>query len=365
MGHLCLAQRFGAGRIQTEFTTQTNSAKLKQSYLTKVSVMKQSSLFSFIAHGKLAPQTPVVDLFCGVSKQSPRSNPPAPTSGMRASQIGGFSCGAKKAGHRICLAVDCDSALLDTHARNHPEAEHVCVELPSDELPLPKSTPWHLHGSPPCQKLSIMQPLQFADDRKLAVDMVEWFLQLALASTCTSWTMEQVGHSKIVKRLEELKKKHPLKVDFVVVDAVNFEVPQHRRRLIAGSPFLIANLRSFRSKKRKLCVRDVFPTPPRNFIRNSLYSRPDPLTKESVAVPLKDKIRSVDKPCFTILATGHAKWADQEGVVLRHLKGHEKALLQTIPADYILPSNKMLVLVGVGNAVPPRLVEILMAPTTK
>lgn len=275
-------------------------------------------------------------------------------------QIGGFSCGAKKAGHNIVLAVDCDPFLLGAHVRNHTEAEHVCVRLPCDDLPLPKCGPWHLHGSPPCQKLSIMQPMQFAKDREDAIDMVEWYLQFSLSSNCTSWTMEQVAHRRVINRLVELKKKHPLKVDFTVVDAVNFEVPQHRRRLIAGSPFVIANLRFFRSKKRKLCVRDVFPDPPREFIRNSLYSRPDPLTKENVAVPLKDQIRSVDKPCFTILATGHTKWSDKDGVVLRHLKGHEKALIQTFPDNYQLPWSKELVLVGVGNAVPPRLAEILM-----
>lgn len=307
--------------------------------------MKQSSIFSFVSKGgALAPETSVVDLFCG---------------------IGGFSCGAKQAGHKIALAVDCDPFLLGAHIRNHTEAEHVCVRLPCDELPLPTSGRWHLHGSPPCQKLSIMQPMQFASDREAAVDMVEWYLQLALGSTCTSWTMEQVGHRRVVQRLDELKRKHPLKVDFEIVDAVNFEVPQHRRRLIAGSPQVIANLRSFKSKKRKLCVRDVFPNPPREYIRNSLYSRPDPATGENVAVPLKDQIRSVDKPCFTILATGHAKWADGEGIVLRHLKGHEKALIQTFPKDYHLPWNKELVLLGVGNAVPPRLAEILMAPTRK
>ena len=262
------------------------------------------------------------------------------------------------------LAVDSDPLLLATHARNHPDCRHNCCELPH-ELPLPTSGNWHLHGSPPCTKLSIMQPLQDEQEREHAVDLVAWFLKVALTSGCSSWSMEQVAHSAVRAQLAALKSKHPLKVDWIVIDAVDFEVPQHRRRLIAGPPFLIANLRSFRSKKRKLCVRDVIPHPPREFIRNSLYSRPDPQTGEKLEVPLKDKLRSVDEPCFTVLASGHAKWASQDGTVLRHLKGHEKALIQTFPQDYKLPKSKEMSLIGVGNAVPPRLAEILLAPTSK
>ena len=40
--------------------------------------------------------------------------------------------------------------------------------------------------------------------------------------------------------LEELKSKHPMLFDWTVVDAVDYEVPQHRKRIIAGSPFLVA-----------------------------------------------------------------------------------------------------------------------------
>lgn len=303
--------------------------------------MKQSSLFSFVSSGGLSTKTPVVDLFCG---------------------IGGFSCGARQAGHHIVLAVDNNKDLLQCHAQNSPDCQHVCTELPA-ELPLPVSGKWHLHGSPPCTKLSIMQPIQPQDEREHAIDLVAWFLNLALTAGATSWTMEQVAHKAVISQLEELKRRHPLKADWLCVDAVNYEVPQRRRRVIAGSPFLIANLRFFRSKKRKLTVRDVLPNPPCEFLRNSLYSRPDPSTGEKVEVALQDKLRSVDKASFTILATGHLKWATSDGTVLRHLKGAEKALIQTFPVDYALPKSNMDSLVGVGNAVPPRLAQILMTPT--
>lgn len=303
--------------------------------------MKQTSLFSFSKKG-LRPGTKVVDLFCG---------------------LGGFSCGAKQAGHEIVLAVDNDPSLLGAHVLNHPECEHICCSLPRDDLPVPTGNDWHLHGSPPCTKLSIMQPLQYEEERKHAVDLVEWFLQLVLSRRPPSWSMEQVNHEAVRSQLKTLKATHPLVFDWLVVDAVNYEVPQNRRRIIAGSPFLIANLRSFKSKKRKLCVLDVIPSPPAPFIRNNLYTRPDPKTRERCNVELKDQMRPLTKPCYTILSTGHKRFCDAQGNTVRHVNAREGALIQSFPKDYKLPSTHATALIGVGNAFPPNLARVLMKST--
>jgi site-specific DNA-cytosine methylase len=175
--------------------------------------------------------------------------------------------------------------------------------------------------------------------------------------------MEQVNHRFVREKLTCMKRKSPTKIDWIVVDAADYGIPQHRKRIIAGSPFLISTLRNFRLNKRKRCIRDVIDDPPRNFTRNSLYSRPDHRTGEMMPVPMKDQLRSIDKPSFTILAGGHLKWSDSEGNVLRHFRGDEAALIQTFPQDYKLPWNNVEALQGVGNAVPPLLAKILMTPT--
>ena len=305
--------------------------------------MKQTSMFSFSSQRiGLEPDTRVVDLFCG---------------------IGGFSCGAKQAGHRVVCAVDCDPFLLGCHVRNNPSCVHICCKLPRDDLPFPTDGKWHLHGSPPCTKLSIMRPHQYENDRQEAIDLVSWFLSLVKSAKPSSWSMEQVNHRSVRQRLIDLKRKHPLWFDWTIADAVDYQVPQYRKRLIAGSPCLISNLRASKSRKRKLCVRDVIHDPPKPFIRNNLYSRPDEHTLENVQVPLKDQLRSVDKPSYTILATGHKRWSDEDGNVLRHLTGAEGALIQSFPKDYRLPWNTTLSLIGVGNAMPPKLACALMQPT--
>ena len=120
--------------------------------------MKQTSMFSYTkSTGGLRPGTPIVDLFCG---------------------IGGFSCGAKLAGHTILLGVDSDPFLLYGHVMNNRKSRHQCLQLPSEHLRLPTEGPWHLHASPPCQKLSIMVPNREESERGEAVDLVAWVFEL-------------------------------------------------------------------------------------------------------------------------------------------------------------------------------------------
>jgi DNA (cytosine-5)-methyltransferase 1 len=301
--------------------------------------MKQSSLLQFLAQPVMPEKMKIVDLFCG---------------------LGGFSCGAKQAGHQVFLAVDNDKQLLKCHKDNNPQCIHICQDLPA-HLPLPKSGLWHLHGSPPCTKLSIMKNEKNENEIKRALNLVSWFLDLATTCGATSWSMEQVVHKDVIHELEIRKRKHPLKFDFECIDAVDYNVPQHRKRVIAAPPFLIANLRFHPgNKKKRLSVRDVIPKAPRQYLRNTLYNRPDPKTGKSVRVLLKDKIRCIDKPSYTILATGHIKWADAEGKVFRYVLAKERALIQTFPLNYILPKRETLARIGVGNAVPPQLAKILM-----
>ena len=176
--------------------------------------MKQSSIFSFVGDACLRHGTDVVDLFCG---------------------IGGFSCGAVAAGHRVVLAVDADEKLLGCHARNHPHSRHVCTQLP-DELPLPTSGRWHLHGSPPCQKLSIMQSVPDAVELDEAVDLVSWFLCLVLRARPTTWSMEEVNHERVRAILADFTRRHPLLCEWAPFNAADYGVPQLRKRIIAGSP---------------------------------------------------------------------------------------------------------------------------------
>ncbi|KAG5188631.1 S-adenosyl-L-methionine-dependent methyltransferase, partial [Tribonema minus] len=122
-----------------------------------------------------AAVTALVDLFCG---------------------IGGFSEGARLAGAEVALAVDSWRAALDVHASRHPDAEHWCEELGGDvaefarrvRAAVPVGCRLHLHGSPPCQQLSSLNP---GGDREEGARLVTWYLDVVDALRPDSWTMEQ------------------------------------------------------------------------------------------------------------------------------------------------------------------------------
>ena len=134
----------------------------------------------------------VVDLFCGV---------------------GGFSEGARLAGHRAVLAVDSNKSALDAHKLNHPSAVHELANLPEDDigrlLPSP-STKWHLHGSPPRTKLSRAGGTnRSASDRADGLFLVTWFLNLVAEAGCTTWSMEQVAQEDVLEELAARQKAAP------------------------------------------------------------------------------------------------------------------------------------------------------------
>ena len=134
----------------------------------------------------------VVDLFCGV---------------------GGFSEGARQAGHRVVLAVDSNKSALDAHKLNHPSAVHELAILPTENLQqlLPSAgTKWHLHGSPPCTKLSRAGGTnRSAADRAEGLFLVNWFLDLVAEVGCTTWSMEQVAQEDVLEELAARQKAAP------------------------------------------------------------------------------------------------------------------------------------------------------------
>ena len=310
---------------------------------------RQTSILSMFRQegtqtGRIHTGCKVVDLFCG---------------------IGGFSCGAEQAGHRVCMAVDYDRSLLDIHKQNHPDCEHhICKVLPCDDLCFPTGDePWHLHGSPPCTKLSIMNIDQYKHEQDHAIELVVWFLSLVRKHNPTSWSMEQVNHKRVRQHLDRLSKSHPSIYSWTVVDMVDYGIPQHRKRIIAGSPMVISNFVG-----RKCCygprrtLRDTFPHTKATYVGNDLKKRPDHVTGESVDVPVEDKFRSVDLPCYTIMCTSNRKWCDESGNIIGRFSCRDSATIQGFPEEFILYKRCVASKMGVGNAVPPPVAKILMTP---
>lgn len=288
-----------------------------------------------------------VDLFCG---------------------IGGASEGARMAGLNVVLAVDSNEKLLAIHMANHPHALHACRRLPSMiGVRLPTGGRWHLHGSPPCTQLSTANQGCSIEMSRDGLSLVRWFLQFALQSKATTWSMEQVPVGPVKREVERAKREYPDSVDYCVVDCVALGVPQHRRRLFAGTPHLIGKLK--RRRVASKAVSDFISEPRGTHTRLESCSGTVKKVESGVSKRVikrytwKELCRSVSEACCTITASNGLRWANpRTDEVPFQMTEHELKALQTFPAEYKLDRSKTLSVTGVGNAVPPLAMKELLLP---
>lgn len=301
-----------------------------------------------------------VDLFCGA---------------------GGASCGADQAGYEIVLAVDNWQVAIECHFKNHPNAVHICTELPpSDPLPLPTTGVWHLHGSPPCTKVSCANIPRRQDEREEAVDLIRWYIIYAIRSGATSWSMEQVSTPIVIKILETLRapgSPYRNKFEYGTFEFSDYGVPQQRKRLLAGSPGLIARFR--RLERWHRTVKDVILQPRGTHVRNNVclgYRIDNPMNpsvKRYKRYTIEDSTRPISMAGYTVVSGNFLHWATfQEGpegeeyrnsydyTSLDAFNVEESAKLQCFPDSYAFPEGRQNGLRLVGNAIPPIIMRQLL-----
>ena len=290
------------------------------------------------------PDAPeVYDLFCGA---------------------GGFSEGARAAGYHVALACDSDEAALATHRRNHPTATHRCCSLPCD-LPLPTDgRPFHLHGSPPCQQFSKMNQKGRSETAVTAASkLVEWFVNFAMGSRATSWSMEQVAQPRVMRALERLRSEHRNKFNYAVVNMEKLGVPQTRIRVIAGSPHLVARLLRATEEQPRRSIQAAISKPRGTHIRGTATGRSVAgVTKDRGTYRWSDLCRPLTMPAPTVVGRHALTWITGKGEKCNRavLDPSELAALQTFPPGYKFPLNKKCAYSQIGSAVPPRVAQLML-----
>jgi len=271
-----------------------------------------------------------------------------------------------------------DENALETHRLNHPHTVHCSKALPHNDIPFPTDgRPFHLHGSPPCQRFSSASQRGREDgDRDNSETLIEWFLKLASTCGASSWTMEEVGSPHVVSIVERMRKANPSKVAYHVFHFEKLGIPQTRHRLIAGSPELISKLLRAQHSPVHSDIKSTLPKPRGTHIRNRNYSLSRKVKARGVGGKAKFKYEvaglghhchPISGPSPTILAGISMLWVTKtEGRTHSRLQvsARESALLQTFPSSYKLPSNERMALLHVGNAVPPKVATLLMRPET-
>lgn len=293
--------------------------------------------------------------------------------------LGGWSTGARMAGVNVLWAANHWQEAVAWHAKNHPQAIHVCQDLHQADW---SQVPAHdlLLASPCCQGHSkargkasgnpqhdasrstawaVVSALEFHRPPVAIVENVPEFMDWSLYPAW-AMAMQALGYQLAPH----------------IVDCADLGVPQNRVRL-----FLVAT-RSRAPLMLQLPQRKHIPATA--FIDFSAGSW-SPIERTGRAVATLERIkagrsqhgerfvisyygntrngRSLDRPIGTI--TTRDRWAVVDGSRMRMLTAAENLAAMSFPSDTRRPENHRLTVHMAGNAVPPvaamRIIEAVRA----
>jgi len=314
---------------------------------------------------------------------------------------GGLSQGLKQAGFSVVGAVEIDPVAARAYQLNHRETEFWQQDISTlkassilKTLGLKKGELDLLAGCPPCQGFSKVRTLNgkktIEDERN---DLVFEFLRLAKALRPKAIMMENVPGLAEDYRIEKYSRSlraMGYNVDFQVLNAADYGVPQRRHRLIllAGLDGPIPFAQKARKKKT---VRDAIGSLPlpgecRDPIHDLKENRSEKIKKLIQMIPKNggsrtdlpkryqlechkrcngfkdiygrmawDKVApTLTTGCFNP-SKGRFLHPDQDrGITMR-----EAALLQSFPKSYKFPPDlgKTTLALQIGNALPPEFIR--------
>jgi DNA (cytosine-5)-methyltransferase 1 len=316
------------------------------------------------------------------------------------SGCGGLSLGLKRAGFRIAGAIEIDPLAVETYRLNHAEVEAVWEcdirELTGtrilEDLGLARGELDLLAGCPPCQGFSSMTTLngkrRVVDDRN---QLIEEFARLVDELRPKAVLMENVPGLAGDQRFKRLLKRlsgsgYDVDDGVRILDAADFGVPQHRRRLVLMAS-LAGKLKFARSRRVRRSVRDAIGgLGPAGRSGDPLHDLPE-RRSESVAamiaaipkngggrldLPLEKQLAchrettgfkdvygrmAWDRPAPTITGGCHnpSKGRFLHPRENRAITLREAALLQGFPRDYKFSTRrgKLAAAAMIGNALPP------------
>lgn len=284
---------------------------------------------------------------------------------------GGFSEGLKQAGLEHVVGVEMDETFARSYALNH---EHVIVAdvrdvTPSDiESRLAGRSLDVLAASPPCQSFSSCGP-RTANDPKDALyrEVVRIAAALrprvVLIENVTGLlTKRTIDGRRFVDCVEADLRDAGYRVDHRVLCAVDFGVPQKRRRvIIVGVRHdVVSDASFFPEPLATLAPEDVAVSRvllPRDQVPLKYYAPP---RRRAYFDRKPEFVRFVkpDKPCLTVRACYHknrgadalVKYAEDDAI--RMLTERECAAIQSFPEDYKFAGCMTKVYQQVGNAIP-------------
>ena len=306
------------------------------------------------------------------------------------SGAGGLDLGFEKAGFKTIWANEYDKDIWETFEKNFPDTKldrRSISKVPSSEIPETLG----LIGGPPCQSWSEAGKLRGIDDHR--GQLFFEFIRVLRDKKPLFFLAENVSgmlasrHSEALENIKNHFKDSGYNLSFSLLNAVDYNVPQDRKRIFFIGFRKDLNL-SFEfpkgfSKKRFLkdviwdLKDNVLPAKEKNYtnelsckVANHEYM----LGGFSSMYMSRNRVRSWDEPSFTIQAGGrHAPlhpqapkmqfveqnkriFVPQHEHLYRRLSIRECARVQTFPDSHRFYYNNLTAgYKMVGNAVPPNL----------
>lgn len=316
------------------------------------------------------------------------------------SGCGGLSLGLKRARINVLAAVESDPLAASAYRRNHPEVllidhdiRRVSGQLIMRGCGLKPGDLDVLAGCPPCQGFSTMtrknKPSHAKDERNdLVFEMLRLVRELRPKTVLLENVPGLIDHWRFKRVITGLRRMG-YSYDYGTLNAVNFRVPQRRKRLILVASRL-GELELPKGTSAKVTVRDAI-----GGLRAPRYSK-DPLHKyQSKHRPeVKGIIRSIPKDggsraslearqqldCHKRMdgfrdVYGRMRWNTPSPTItgscynpskgrflhpeqMRAISLREASILQTFPKGYKFPSpytsSRSGIALLIGNALPPR-----------
>jgi DNA (cytosine-5)-methyltransferase 1 len=154
------------------------------------------------------------------------------------SGAGGLSLGAIKAGIVIQVAIEIDENSAKTFKRNHPDSTVLMKDIRMiDPIELNTPEPFIIFGGPPCQGFSVSN-LRTRTNENENNSLFKEFVRFVSQLKPKWFLFENVEgivsfeKGEVVKEIVAIFTKLGYKVDWKVLNSVNYGVPQERNRFI-------------------------------------------------------------------------------------------------------------------------------------